>query len=109
MALVAFSGVIGAQNPSLTRTIVTKADVSVPNREAVVARIEVAPGSVAGWHTHPGDEIGYVTEGEATLMIAGQTPRKVSAGEVVQLFFCKLAEGGCIEIKGTGLINAVSC
>ena len=81
VALVAFSGVIGAQNPSLTRTIVAKADVSVPNREAVVARVEVAPSGVAGWHTHPGDEIGYVTEGEATLMIAGQAPRKVSAGE----------------------------
>ena len=81
VALVAFAGVIVAQNPGLTRTIVTKADVSVPNREAVVARVEVAPGGVAGWHTHPGDEISYVTEGEATLMIAGQPPRKVAAGE----------------------------
>ena len=36
---------------------------------------------MAGWHTHPGDEISYVTEGEATLMIAGQAPRKVAAGE----------------------------
>jgi quercetin dioxygenase-like cupin family protein len=81
VALVAFASVIVAQNPGLTRTIVTKADVSVPNREAVVARVEVAPGGVAGWHTHPGDEISYVTEGEATLMIAGQPPRKVAAGE----------------------------
>lgn len=81
VALIAFAGVIVAQNPGLTRTIVTKADVSVPDREAVVARVEVAPGGVAGWHTHPGDEISYVTEGEATLMIAGQPPRKVAAGE----------------------------
>jgi len=80
-ALVAFASVIYAQNPGLTRTIVTKADVSVPNREAVIARVEVAPGGVAGWHTHPGDEISYVTEGEATLLIAGQPPRKVAAGE----------------------------
>jgi quercetin dioxygenase-like cupin family protein len=81
LALVLFAGVIVAQNPALTRTIVTKADVSVPGREAVVARVEVAPGGVAGWHTHPGDEISYVMEGEATLMIAGQPPRKVAAGE----------------------------
>jgi quercetin dioxygenase-like cupin family protein len=80
-ALVAFAGVIVAQSPALTRTIVTKADVSVDGREAVIARVEVAPGGVAGWHTHPGDEISYVMEGEATLMIAGQPPRKVSAGE----------------------------
>src|SRR5450755_2228353 len=81
VALLAFAGIIVAQNPGLTRTIVTKADVSVPGREAVVARVEVAPGGVAGWHTHPGDEISYVTEGEATLMVAGQPPRKVTAGE----------------------------
>ena len=81
VALLAFAGVIVAQNPALTRTIVTKADVSVPDREAVVARVEVAPGGVAGWHTHPGDEISYVTEGEATLMVAGQPPRKVAAGD----------------------------
>ncbi|NDG38661.1 MAG: cupin domain-containing protein [Betaproteobacteria bacterium] len=80
-ALLAFSGLIVAQAPGLTRTIVTKADVSVPNREAVIARVEVAPGGVAGWHTHPGDEISYVSEGEATLMIAGQPNRKVGAGE----------------------------
>ncbi|WP_372526131.1 cupin domain-containing protein [Piscinibacter sp.] len=79
--LVALAGVIVAQSPALTRTIVTRADVSVPGREAVVARVEVAPGGVAGWHTHPGDEISYVMDGEATLMVAGQPPRKVAAGE----------------------------
>ena len=80
-ALVAFAGVIVAQVPALTRTIVAKADVSVPGREAIIARVEVAPGGAAGWHTHPGDEITYISEGEATLMIAGQAPRKVAAGE----------------------------
>jgi quercetin dioxygenase-like cupin family protein len=81
VAILAVGGIVFAQNPGLTRTIVTKADVSVPEREAVVARVEVAPGAVAGWHTHPGDEISYVTEGEATLMVAGQPPRKVAAGD----------------------------
>jgi quercetin dioxygenase-like cupin family protein len=81
IALAAFAGVLVAQAPALTRTVVLKADVSVPGREAVIARVEVAPGGVAGWHTHPGDEISYVAEGEATLMIAGQPPRKVAAGE----------------------------
>lgn len=70
-----------AQASGLSRTLVTKADVSVANREAVVARVEVSPGSAAGWHTHPGDEISYVQDGEATLLQAGQPPRKVVAGE----------------------------
>lgn len=81
LALVACLATATAQAPGLTRTIVTRADVSVPHREAVVARVEVAPGSSAGWHTHPGDEISYVTEGESTLLIAGQPPRKLAAGE----------------------------
>jgi quercetin dioxygenase-like cupin family protein len=65
----------------LSRVMVGRADVSVPGREAVVARVEVAPGAKAGRHTHPGDEISYVMEGEATLLIDGQPPRKVKAGE----------------------------
>ena len=79
--LLAFAGVLVAQNPALTRTIVLTSDVSVPGREAVIARVEVAPGGVAGWHTHPGEEISYILEGEADLLIAGQPPRKVAAGE----------------------------
>ncbi len=78
---ILLAGLSFAQAPGLSRVIVGKADVSVPNREAVIARVEVPPGGVAGWHNHPGDEISYVMEGEATLLIAGQAPRKVSAGE----------------------------
>jgi len=81
-ALMVFSaGQALAQASGLTRTLVGKADVSVPGREAVVARVEVAAGAKAGRHTHPGDEISYVLEGEATLLIDGQPPRKVKAGE----------------------------
>lgn len=70
-----------AQSTGLTRTLVTKADISVPGREAVIAKVEVAPGGVSGWHTHPGDEISYVNEGETELMVAGQANRVVKAGE----------------------------
>lgn len=75
------AGSIFAQASGLTRTLVGRADVSVPGREAVVARVEVAPGAKAGRHTHPGDEISYVMEGEATLLVDGQPPRQVRAGE----------------------------
>ena len=81
VGLALSAGVLFAQAPALTRTIVGRADVSVPNREAVVARVEVAPGGKAGRHTHPGDEISYVMEGEATLLVDGQPPRIVKAGE----------------------------
>ena len=79
LAVVAAVGI--AQAPAITRTVVARADVSVPGREAVAARVEVAAGGQSGWHTHPGDEISVVNEGEAVLMVAGQPPRKVVAGE----------------------------
>jgi quercetin dioxygenase-like cupin family protein len=81
VALVGLAGVVLAQNSGVTRTVVTKADVSVPNREAVEARVEIAPGGVVGWHTHPGDEVSYVTDGQLTLVVAGQSARKIAAGE----------------------------
>ncbi len=80
-SLAVLTGVIVAQVPGLTRTVVARADVSVPGREAVAARVEVAPGGASGWHTHPGDEISVVNEGEVLLMVAGQPTRKVVAGE----------------------------
>jgi quercetin dioxygenase-like cupin family protein len=80
-ALAVAAGALLAQASGLSRQLVGKADVSVPGREAVVARVEVGPGAKAGRHTHPGDEISYVMEGEATLLIDGQPPRKVKAGE----------------------------
>lgn len=79
LAVVAGVGI--AQAPAITRTVVARADVSVPGREAVAARVEVAAGGQSGWHTHPGDEISVVNEGEVVLMVAGQAPRKVVAGE----------------------------
>ena len=81
VAALGSAGVLMAQASGLTRTLVGRADVSVPGREAVVARVEVAPGAKAGRHTHPGDEISYVLEGEAELHIDGQPPRIVKAGE----------------------------
>ena len=69
IAALGSAGALMAQASGLTRTLVGRADVSVPGREAVIARVEVAPGAKAGRHTHPGDEISYVLEGEATLLI----------------------------------------
>ena len=63
------------------RTAVLTADVAAPGREAVVVRGEIAPGASAARHTHPGDEISYITEGEAELLIDGEAPRMVKAGE----------------------------
>ena len=75
------AGALFGQNPGIQRTVVHKADVSVPGREAVIARVEIAPGARAGRHTHPGDEISYVAEGEGEILIDEQPARKVKAGD----------------------------
>ena len=81
LAGLVVAGGLFAQAGGLTRTVVGRADVSVPGREAVVAKVEVAAGARSGRHTHPGDEISYVTEGQVELLIDGQAPRMVKAGE----------------------------
>jgi len=75
------AGALFGQNPGIKRTVVHKEDVSVPGREAVIARVEVAPGANAGRHTHPGEEISYIIEGEGEILIEGRPPRKVKAGD----------------------------
>jgi quercetin dioxygenase-like cupin family protein len=81
LALFGLAGVLVAQSPGITRTVIARADVSVPSREGIVSRVELQPGAAVGWHTHPGDELSYVTDGELTLLVAGQPSRKVLPGE----------------------------
>ena len=63
------------------RTPVLSADVAAPGREAVMVRGEIEPGAGAPRHTHPGDEMSYVMEGEVELLVDGEAPRVVKAGE----------------------------
>src|SRR5579863_7989724 len=79
--LLIAAGALIAQTPAITRTVVTRKDVSVPGREAVDARVEIIPGGFAGRHTHPGDEISYILEGEGEILMEGQPPLKVKAGD----------------------------
>ena len=83
LALLLFAVGGAAQQAGITRVIVHKADVAAPGHEAVVVRAELAPGAMAGRHSHPGDEISYVLEGEAELLIDGAAPRRVRAGEAL--------------------------
>jgi len=39
-------------------------------RDAMIASVEVVSDGVAGWHTHPGDELSHVIEGQGTLLPA---------------------------------------
>ncbi len=65
----------------IVRTEVHRAASSVAGLDAVVMRVELAAGARAGRHTHPGDEIGYVLEGEGHLLVDGAAPRLLRAGD----------------------------
>jgi len=76
------AGALQAQAPGFTRKLLQDQNLSVAERHAVQALAEFVPGGAAGRHTHPGEELGYVVEGTLELLIEGQPPRVVKAGEV---------------------------
>jgi quercetin dioxygenase-like cupin family protein len=73
--------VLYAQQPGFTRKLLQDQDVSAPDRHVVQALAEFIPGGVAGKHTHPGEEFGYIIEGTLELDVAGQPPRTLKAGD----------------------------
>jgi quercetin dioxygenase-like cupin family protein len=80
-AVLLAAGALVAQNPGIQRTILQRKDISMPGREAVIARVEIAPGASAGRHTHPGEEISYILEGEADILVEGQPVVHVKPGD----------------------------
>jgi len=65
----------------LTRTEVQRGPCSVPRREIVQVLTEIPRGVESGWHTHPGEEVGYLIGGTVELSVEGQPTRTVRAGE----------------------------
>ena len=81
-AVFALTGAVLAQQAGFTRTALQTQDLSIPGKVVVQARAEFEPGVAAGRHTHPGEEMGYVIEGQLELLIDGQPPKIIKAGEV---------------------------
>jgi quercetin dioxygenase-like cupin family protein len=72
-----------AQQAGIKRTDLQRHDLSVPGREAVQVRVDLAPGVAFGKHTHPGEEIIYVLEGSLEYEIEGKPPVTLKAGDVL--------------------------
>ncbi|HKD34018.1 MAG TPA: cupin domain-containing protein [Gaiellaceae bacterium] len=68
------------QVPGLTRTDLQQHDLSIPGREMIQNRVEIAPDAPAIRHWHPGEEIIYVLEGSLEYEIDGEPPTMVCAG-----------------------------
>ena len=72
-----------AQQPGIKRTDLQQHDLSVPGREVVQARVDIAPGVSFPKHTHPGEEIIYVLEGSLEYQVEGKAPVTLKTGDVL--------------------------
>jgi quercetin dioxygenase-like cupin family protein len=87
VALIVASGLMldaaSAQQPGVKRTDLQQHDLSVPGREVVQVRVDLAPGVAFPKHRHPGEEIIYVIEGLLEYQVEGKPPVTLKAGEVL--------------------------
>jgi len=67
----------------IKRTNLLRNDLSAPGREVIQVLVEFGPGVSAVRHTHPGEELVYVTEGALEYQLDGRPPLTVKAGEVL--------------------------
>jgi quercetin dioxygenase-like cupin family protein len=74
------AGVVVAQSAA-SRTMLQAIDVSGTNREAHLGTASIPPGGRAAPHTHPGEELGLVTDGSLTLKVAGRPDRTLVEGD----------------------------
>lgn len=96
VACLAVASAAIAQQSGIKRTPLQKVDFPA-GYTTVTAIAELPPGAAAGRHIHPGAETGYVLEGELELLIDGQPPRKLKAGDSYQI-----PEGAVHDAKTSG-------
>lgn len=72
-----------AQQSGVKRTDLQRHDLSLPGREVIQVRVELAPGVAFGKHWHPGEEIVYVLEGSLEYEVEGRAPVTLKAGDVL--------------------------
>jgi len=70
-----------SQTQSIKRIPLQRFDVPGTAYETVIGIAEIAPNVSIGRHTHPGPESGYIIEGGFELLIEGESPRLLKAGE----------------------------
>jgi quercetin dioxygenase-like cupin family protein len=69
-----------ALSSGLRRTEIQRHSLSIPDRELVQVRTEIPVGVASGWHTHPGEEVGYIVEGTVRMEVADSEALLLHAG-----------------------------
>jgi quercetin dioxygenase-like cupin family protein len=90
VAALSFAAPVSAQQASpaatppaqaIKRIPLQRFDVPGTTYETVIGIAEIAPNVSIGRHIHPGPESGYLLEGSFELLIAGEPPRVLKAGD----------------------------
>jgi quercetin dioxygenase-like cupin family protein len=85
----------------IKRTNLLRNDLSAAGREVIQVLVEFGPGVSAVRHSHPGEELVYVTEGALEYQLDGRPPLTVKAGQV--LF---IPHGTPHAVKNVGSVKA---
>jgi quercetin dioxygenase-like cupin family protein len=64
----------------LKRTELQRQPSSVPGRVIVQVLTEIPEGVASGWHTHPGEEVGYILAGTVRMEIQDRPTLTLHAG-----------------------------
>lgn len=80
VTIAAIAGLGAASAQGIKRTPLQ--DIKYPAGHHIVTVVaEIGPNQLAGRHTHPGVDTGYVLDGEATLIVEGQADKELKAGD----------------------------
>ncbi len=80
LTIAMLAGIGAASAQGIKRTPLQ--DIKYPAGHHIVTVVaEIGPNQLAGRHTHPGVDTGYVLDGEATLIVEGQADKELKAGD----------------------------
>ena len=65
----------------LKRTEIQHQTSSIPGRDIVQVLTEIPAGVESGWHTHPGEEVGYILAGTVEMRIEGRPTLTLRTGD----------------------------
>lgn len=104
------AGAVAAEQSGFVRVPLQTQDVCSAGTMAVQVRGEFDPGFGTGRHTHPGEELTYILEGEIEVRVDGEPPRIVKAGETFFLPAGVVHEGvntsnGRVKVLATYIVE----
>ena len=65
----------------LARREIQRAQLSIAGREMVQVETLIPAGVESGWHIHPGEEVGYIVEGQVEMMVQGRAAVVLQPGQ----------------------------